>query len=553
MSSPNRPALRRQDSKVRFSRGDMSPVGTMASDSTVHGVHHHYHHDDPQDEQELYDANSYPFTNETSRSEDNGGFYRGVSEDEMTLDPHDSQSQRYGDYDEPVRAPDVYTSTPPRVGTRRWTNSQQQRPPLDTLLSEEAVEQVNNSSNMIISPRGSTIVGNYDSPSGPPPQNRSPYQHSPQTRPSSALRASLVIPSNGPGSPQRVKPQEAVIERLDYPRGSPARLSMPNIGATPPRRIAEQHRSSAPNGSPIIGSPQFGSPSPRQPVRQSPTPDAYNRPQGYRRYDDYDRPTDRLSPVPPYQSPRNSGAFQGDGWDREHRYAQGRHDSDSTLRNDLFEKRKYGPGEYEEKAKSSPRPDQDYRRSRSMSDETRGGDMRRRTTREMEGDTESYHVKGGVFSQLLRLTGRSATLRRRVSSQRSAAPGDLPTMKSLGLRRVDSAVSTAFGADELDPDDPRVTGQKKTRRRSSFSELPFMRSLSTDGDVTGKKKRRASIQLHVASKLFHLHKSCLSLTRVRYPYPAAIHPQVSQSTHDLWCSIPSYRVSTRCDRFSTGD
>lgn len=167
-----------------------------------------------------------------------------------------------------------------------------------------------------------------------------------------------------------------------------------------------------------------------------------------------------------------------------------------------MEKRRYSQGEYDEKAKYSSQPhrDSEYRRPRSMSTDSRAEEMHHRTTREVEDHLDEYHVKGGVFSQPLRLTGRSSTLRRRVSSQRSAVLGELPTMQSLGLKRNESTATTAFGADELDPDDPRVTGQKKKARRYSFSELPFMRSLSADGSASGKKKRRASIQYHVASE-----------------------------------------------------
>lgn len=274
MASPSRPVLRRQNSKVRFTRTDMSPVGTMASESTIHGVHHQHHRqsrDDPQreheDEQELYDVNSYPFSSEVSRdvppSDDHGAYHRGVpGEEDVELHPLEEQVQRYEDYDEPTRATDGYTSTPPRVGARRWTNSQQHRPSLDTLLSAEAVEHFRspNRNDMSVSPRNSTVVGNYDVPSAHPVQNRSPYQGSPQSRPPSALRASLVIPSNAPGSPQHALGYEAVVERLDYPRGSPTRSSMPALGATPPRRVFEQHRVSVPTESPVIGSPQFGHP-----------------------------------------------------------------------------------------------------------------------------------------------------------------------------------------------------------------------------------------------------------------------------------------------------
>ena len=483
----------------------MSPVGTMASDSTVHGVHHQHRNrewdqGEEEQEQELYDTNSFPFASKSLReippSEDDGPHYTYVMGDDEETGVYGSE--RYEGYEQQI---DAYTSTPPRVAARRCTNSQHHRPTLDTRSSAELVEHQGQQTcnDMNVSPRNSTVVNHYSSPAGNPPQNRLPHQNPPQNRPYSAFRASLVIPSDGLSSSHRVIPQEAVVERSDYPRGAFERSSMPNIGMNnTPCRSLEQHRASAPNGSPVLASPRLGSP--RQSARQPPVPNNVHVAQGFKQYEEYERNIDRLSPVPPYQSPRNSAAFQADHWARSRRYQQDRHDSDITLQGDYEDKRKYYLRDSGEKEKYSPRPDKDRRdrRGRSMSNDSRM-DMQRRTTREVEDDADSYHIKGGVFSQLLRLTGRSTTLRRRVSSQRSNVPGDLPTMRSLGIRRTESAVSTAFGADELDPDDPRVTGQKKKARRSSFSDLPFTRSVSTDG-ISRKKRRRASIQYHVAGE-----------------------------------------------------
>jgi hypothetical protein len=77
-------------------------------------------------------------------------------------------------------------------------------------------------------------------------------------------------------------------------------------------------------------------------------------------------------------------------------------------------------------------------------------------------------------------------------------------MKSLGLHKVGSTASTTFGAGELDNEDPRVTGvkpQKQDGRRASFSDMLFKRDVEDDGVFTGKRKRRASIQRHVAGEL----------------------------------------------------
>ncbi|ORY21980.1 hypothetical protein BCR39DRAFT_552470 [Naematelia encephala] len=512
-----RPALKRQNSKVRFSRTDMSPVGTMASDSTVHGVHgQHSYRQNEQDqgyeEQEMYDGSEQPFTTEMDLSlsrddpRDDGGYYQGVPQAQAEV------KREYGD----VPPVDGYTSTPPRVSARRWSNSPatQHRPTLETLISGNEVQSYHPLGDLV-SPRTSSF--------GRAPE---PYQNSPQPRPSSAFRPALVLPPNAPGSPHQAQAQHAIVERLDYP-GSPQRNmrpSVPNIG-TPPRTTYEQHRSSVP----VFQSPQIGSP--RHTPRGSPNPELLqqHRGSGFRRYDDYPGPDQRLSPVPPYQSPRQSQSYYtGDRGDYRERYYEKR-DSEATLR-----------GDDDEKGKGSPTRDRDrsYRRPRSMSDDStrsRSGDMRRRTTREIEGDEDnSYHAKGGVFSQLLRLTGRGSTLRRRVSSRgpgamsaaSSAQGGDLPTMGSLGIKRSETTTSTVFGADELDPDDPRVTGQKKKKnRRNSWAELPFTRSSFSAGG--NRRNRRASIQLHVADILTR-QQFVLKLAKALMTFGAPSHRIESQ-------------------------
>lgn len=507
MSGLPRPVLRRQSSKVRFSRGDMSPVGTMASDPSIHGIPHRSSvqehpgqgqaplHQHGYDEQELYDSNSYPFTNadiSLSASRDapteEGGEYRQVQHDEP-FNPYEHE-QEYHDQGQPVLGPQVndgYTATPPRVGSKRFSMSQ--RPQLDTLYSGNQVAQYNRED---VSPRGST----FNDPSSFPPQIHS----SPAQRP---VRSSLVM---NYGSP---RPQEA--EHYNYPTpDSPHRIraSVPTLPATPRRLLEQQqHRISAPNINVSPHMAQFGSPhigSPRQ--NQSPRPgsDFGLGGSGFKRFDQ-----DERSPAPPYPS-RGSGYFQGpkrdwDGQNQRYRQDYGydhrgdRHDSDATLQ-----------GDYQGKEKLSPPHESTYRRPRASSDASSKpgeGNMQRKTTREVEdGDDDStYHAKGGVFSQLLRLTGRgNNSMRRRLSSRggmgmgsraNSVVGGELPTMKSLGLKRVNSTASTAFGVDEFDPDDPRVTGQKKTRKRAgSLSELLFR----GDDQLRPKGKRRQSIQRHVA-------------------------------------------------------
>ena len=145
--------------------------------------------------------------------------------------------------------------------------------------------------------------------------------------------------------------------------------------------------------------------------------------------------------------------------------------------------------------------------------------LRRRTTLDMEdglddehdaatrdainGNTD-FHVQGGVFSQLLKLAGpnkkKKANYAASIASNTTTGSGFFPTMRTLGLKRSDSITSQTF--EELDSDDPRITGvkKKKAARRHSMSELPFIMMLDF-GEQRGKNKKRcASIQLHVAGE-----------------------------------------------------
>ncbi|WRT67610.1 uncharacterized protein IL334_004582 [Kwoniella shivajii] len=523
MSQPPRPALKpgdRKDSKVRFSREELAPIRSDPSDFLP--AHNHdavparssivSTYSDAQ-EGEYCDSNVYSFHSEPielSESIDDPtpvqpGYYRQI--------PEQQQQQQQA-------AHDGYTSTPPKVvGSRRWSSAQH-RPTLDTLHSteEEYHQQIS------ASPRDSiTQPYREDAPS--------PYRP-----PSSALRSSLVQRDHLPGNNNETSGAGYYVEQEPpFTPNRTARSSAPNIGYTPPRRLLEQHRFSVPAQSPKGNSPRPQTPGNKDNDLYSPG----NRGTfGERRY----------SPVPPYLEEypppdRRDSRFQerrNDHYDvgKDRLWAEGgyqkeRSDSEGTL--------------YDEKVKSkyvnSPGPEPLPRRQRSLSDSSKlnipnaSGGMRRRTTRQLEedddDDTSSYHVKGGVFSQLLRLTGRTNTMQRKASSKSafgaSSGPGMLPTMKSLGLRRLGSSASTVYGQDELDPDDPRVTGQKKKKhRRNSLSDLPFMRTNTDDSLYPGgKKKRRASIQLHVADILTR-QQFVLKLAKALMTFGAPSHRIESQ-------------------------
>jgi len=493
MSGPSpRPVLKRQSSKVRFSRGDMSPVGTMVSDtdnqgeSTLHqsGPVHPPALINPFRDlnSEAYDIDSYPFGASTeialSQSQDNGtsmntnintqnNGYRGVP----TNNP----------YEDAPGEQDTYTTAPPRMSSRRFpannntTPTQGHRPTLDALLPHNHMPY----SSAEISPRNTAGMDSYIMP---------PVHTSPAPRPASALRPSLV--NNYPSPQQRPVHQEMEGQYADYHDGSPrVRASIP---ASAPRRLMEQQRPSMQQGSPR-DSGQIGSPR----NHQSPRPSEQFRPgPGYRRNEYEDRTG--LTPGPTYNRPSYFAQTHQDYPQRPTDERQ-RYDSQATLT---------GDEPYQEKKYSSDRPS--ISRPRASSD-TSDREMRRRSTKELEdAENGTYAVKGGVFSQLLRLTTGRNSMRRRQSSRgiaassraTSCAGDEVPTLKSLGLHKTGSIASTTFGAGELDSEDPRVTGVKPQpfNRRASFSDMLFKRDVEDDGVFTGKRKRRASIQRHVAGE-----------------------------------------------------
>ncbi|WWC88855.1 uncharacterized protein L201_003770 [Kwoniella dendrophila CBS 6074] len=572
MSQPPRPALKpgdRKDSKVRFSREEMAPVRSDPSDFLPS-------HDQVQprssivstyadaQEGEYYDSASYPFYSEpvelgesiddTSQLHGHTEYYREVpNEEEEEEQLYREQQHQQQQIPQQSRATnDAYTATPPRVaGGRRWSSAQH-RPTLDTLLSnEEEYHQVSSS------PRSSVTQNQANAYHEEAP---SPY------RPPSALRSSFAQRDRDQATGS---PRSGFYTAQDLPptpyRG--ARASAPHIGYTPPRRLLEQQRYSIANGSPNMGNGNGNSP------RMPTNPDLFspgNRGTfGERNGSIADR---RYSPVPPYEGEyqnaseynRRDSRAQRENYDdgKDRLWVEGndngrdqvprsgynekdRSDSDETL----YDEKRNDATTYVTPSNNNFSNNTFRGRQRSLSDTSKlnipesNGKMRRRTTRQLEEDDDddgssTYHVKGGVFSQLLKLTGRTNTMRRRISSRsgfggdgKSSGPGLLPTMKSLGLRRLDSKASTTFGGqDELDEDDPRVTGQKKKKnRRNSLSDLPFMRTDTGDSSLypAGKRKRRASIQLHVADILTR-QQFILKLAKALMTFGAPSHRIESQ-------------------------
>lgn len=499
----------------------MSPVGTMVSDTDMQGgstlhqsgpVHPPNLNINPFRDlnSEAYDVNSYPFGGSTeialSQSQDHGAGngYRGVPTDNP--------------YEDAPGEHDPYTTAPPRMSSRRYngpgnntTPTQGHRPTLDTLVPINDMRY----SSAEISPRNTAGMDSYVMP---------PVHTSPAPRPASALRPSLV---NNYPSPQRPS-HEMEGQYADYDGSPRVRASIP---ASAPRRLMQESRPSIPQGSPR-DSGQMGSPR----NHQSPRPE-YRQGPGYRR-NEYEERTG-LTPGPTYQRPSYFSQNHQD-YPRRQEPDRQRYDSEATLTGDEMYNDKYNEKKYST----------DKGRPRAMSD-TSDRDMRRRSTKELEdAEKGTYAVKGGVFSQLLRLTGRNSMRRRQssrgiaASSRATSCAGDeLPTMKSLGLHKVNSIASTTFGGGELDNDDPRITGvkpQKENNRRASFSDMLFKRDIEDDGVFTGKRKRRASIQRHVAGESFWVF-----VANNRYPYSTTIHFKVGQGIDDLRSTFPSSRIPTR--------
>ncbi|RXK38545.1 hypothetical protein M231_04177 [Tremella mesenterica] len=177
----------------------------------------------------------------------------------------------------------------------------------------------------------------------------------------------------------------------------------------------------------------------------------------------------------------------------------------------------------------------DRHRPRSLSHSRRPSDqaMRRRTTREMEDDDEddSYKVKGGFMSSLLRLTGQgSSTMRRRLSSKAGSEVETRPrNPRRPSLKKNDSFASTVFGADELEEDDPRLTEKQKKKRSHSISDFFNKKDDygSDAGSVASRRPRRASIQVHVCD-IFTRQRFILKLAKALMTFGAPSHRIESQ-------------------------
>ena len=147
--------------------------------------------------------------------------------------------------------------------------------------------------------------------------------------------------------------------------------------------------------------------------------------------------------------------------------------------------------------------------------------MARRPTTQLEnGDEErereedSYRIKGGILSQLMRgltssgqhhshkvkRTSSSASQMSRASSTATSMTGvggrggaDMPTMTKLGFRARSDSLAGAWFNEPLDPDDPRNTGVVSKKLYA-----PAAGQGEKDGGRRKSGARRASIQYHVA-------------------------------------------------------
>ena len=507
---PSRPGMRRHSSAVRFSRGDRSPIGTLTSDDSTQGVARPPNQSAPHDQSGAYDVNAYPVVSETSASGYTNPYYNSEADDTEL----ESRTQRESAASSETITPgsriqvDPYTATPPRVSTRRMTNPSAATPPPEVRQQFATPPGVHRDDEMV-SPRSNP--SEWDSPR-------------PDWQPQSATPARRPLPSDSlaqsprqPGTPSDWGSPRAQWQPQP-PSPSPARLPSALKNASPAMQPYTGN-SYSPSASPFMGSqqryPEFPT---RRPTETRPSP-AFGPPgadaqPGFRQYDaDDSTPPEAQAPLyPPTQAQmpfghheenvpaeprfslsewqeyqrqqqRRSEHDPDDGQRRQQQWqSDGRHDSDETLRDG-----------YTVNSEKPPLPQGDGRYLQADD-----GSMRRRTTREMEDDEQSYQVKGGVFSQLLRLAGRSNTqLRRRQMSQgtSSQGEGEAPTMSNLGIRsRASSVASTLFHGEEIELEDPRMTGKKPKHKRPTWEETGY-----THTDAHGRR-RKSSIQLHVASE-----------------------------------------------------
>ncbi|ORX40266.1 hypothetical protein BD324DRAFT_270409 [Kockovaella imperatae] len=503
--SPSRPAVRRHSSQVRFSRGDRSPIGTLTSEESSQGdsgtlrgraqaPSHTRGHSD------FNDINTYPVASETSHSGYTNPYYNSEA-DETELD---TRSQRdSAQSSETIVAADhnrgglrdSYTSTPPRIQTRRATNPTNMVPPSDKRQD--------------ISTPPATMRGNgpMNLPTGGRPSMATPPAPAPYVE---EMLSPKSMPSEWGSPASQWQPQP--------PSPSPAR---------PPSALKQTSASPIPTGPPIPGSTAgfMG-----QGFRQFDQPGPIYAPPPF----PPSTPAASHEPIAPQQGtdPGSEPRFSLREWQeyqQRQQWAQnvGRHDSDETLT---------GGYPVNTEKPSVPRGSEAMHLEPVGPNEQTG--MRRRTTREVEGNDEVHHVKGGVFSQLLRLAGRSNTLKNRnmsIGASSQGTSGELPIMENLGIRsRANSFTSTIFPMDELEPDDPRVTGKKPKPKDPNWDDLAYVQ---TTGVV---RKRKGSIQLHVAGET----RVRFALADSRHSHPPTIHLEARKSIDGIWSAISSGRIST---------
>jgi hypothetical protein len=459
--------LRRQSSKVRFAADDtVHDVGTGPTDQSPSQPTRQASQS-ARSELEHYEISTNPFrpVEMVSRTQaTNDGTYHPNLSGEERIAPYPTGPPPLPRSVADTHPSDGYTPVPARLAGRHQPGILSHRPTLDTVYS------ANNQDDRQDDPHLGAPRGPVD-----PSQNRTYLDQSVQHSPHSAA-------SNNSGQSRNNSSMQA-NPQVGY-RG-------PDIAA-PPQVYNPANRS--PRGPDNY--PQY--PQNMPPMQGSPR-DSRSGTDPYFSYRQYGEPGNIV-----YSSPREVP---------QHLPLPPpdmRRESDTTLRGE--EEDKYSKGSNNSSAYASKNR---FSRPRSWSDSSESK-VRRRNTQEVEAareisqDGESYHARGGVLSQLLRLTAGSG-LRRRptatggdgqasaISSRAtSTVGGDFPTLSNLGMKRSYSTASTLYGGhDEYDDLDPRVTGQKKKKnmRTMSLGDLMHLR------DHDGRKRQKEVVKLHVAGKL----------------------------------------------------
>jgi hypothetical protein len=106
----------------------------------------------------------------------------------------------------------------------------------------------------------------------------------------------------------------------------------------------------------------------------------------------------------------------------------------------------------------------------------------------------------------------------------------------------------SFGSEIYDPDDPKITGFRK-RELDDQEDLEKNALRQMDYKARRKERQRIKIEFNICcmSAFFSLGLSASSHS-CSYDTQTGVYHQTGPCSNDVWCTIPSDRVSARCCR-----